>query len=219
MFYSFSSLDIGNPIDGRSFEKGCRERMGMRAETSLLKTDPTLDELADIFRNYPSWLYLSGHHIPLTLYNDFGVNIDFTPAGVELTVNGQTRTLSKAAGDFNVHVSCGLIIWGGCSALRNTETVKIYRALFDNPVMLGYAGGTGFQINNAMLGGGFIRKDFFARVEELSGGDPDTLRHAWLETANWGYGGTDMEKLFRAVDEDGQEWQLENKKITKGRKF
>lgn len=216
---SFSSLDIGNPIDGRSFEKGCRERMGMRAETSLLKTNPTLDELSQFFENYPSWLYLSGHHIPLTLYNDFGVSIDFKATGVELTVNDKTKTISKVTGAFKVHVSCGLIVWGGCSALRNPDTVKLYRTLFDNPVMLGYAASTGYQINNAMLGGGFIRKDFFARVQELSGNDPNALRNAWLETANWGYGGSDMEKLFRAVDEDGQEWQLESKKITKGRKF
>jgi hypothetical protein len=221
MFFSFSCLDIGNPRDGRSFEKGCRERLGMPVDTSLLKTNPTLDELTQLFQKFPDWLYLSGHHIPKTLYNDYGVAIDFTASGVNLSVNDQKKTLSKATGDFRVHVTCTLLLWGGCSALRDSTTVKFYRALFDNPVMLGYAAGTGWRINDAMLsGGGFIAKDFFARVrEKMDNNEPNAARNAWLETAIAGYGGTAMESMFRAVDMDGQEWQLEGKKIKKGRKF
>jgi hypothetical protein len=67
-----------------------------------------------------------------------------------------------------------------------------------------------------MLGGGFITNHFFKRVEGHIT-DPVAIRNAWMETALRGYGGGSQEGIFRAVDPDGQEWKLLNRKIVKGR--
>lgn len=92
------------------------------------------------------------------------------------------------------------------------------RHLFENPTILGYSGMTGWAINNAMLGDGFIRPHFF---NNLTVGDysSENIVNAWINSAKWGYGGGSMESMFRAVDEDGQEWKLANKAVVKGRKF
>jgi hypothetical protein len=53
---------------------------------------------------------------------------------------------------------------------------------------------------------------------KLAQNDRYAARNAWLETAAWGYGGGDYGGIFRAVDQDGQEWLLSGKNIVKGPK-
>ena len=101
----------------------------------------------------------------------------------------------------------------------STETIGNMRKLFGPHVLLGFSGSTGASMVNAMLGGGFIKRDhFFANLK----GDTqklDAVVQAWMKAASWGYGGGAIEGLFRAVDMAGQEWKLAGKKIVAGRKF
>ncbi|MGH8223582.1 MAG: hypothetical protein ACREQZ_11470 [Woeseiaceae bacterium] len=217
---TYSTLDIGAPKDGVSWNKGCKE-LGMQLKTSIIDRTPTMGQLADFFQRMPDWLYFSGHLSLQELYNDAEtVKIGFSDDGVTVTAGGQSRTLTKAAGDFQLHQECALVLFGGCSALRDDEDIRSYRRLFDNPVLLGYAGGCGVDMNDAMLGGDFIRNDFFNRVRnKMAQNDRHAVRDAWMETARWGYGGGIYEERLRAVDQDGQEWILSGKQIVKGRKL
>ncbi len=94
------------------------------------------------------------------------------------------------------------------------------RTLFGPHVLLGFNGLTGWKMVDAMLGGGFIGagRHFFDRVV---GKDSDAagVRDAWMETAKFGYGGSDNESKFRAIDPDGREWKLQKGEIRPGRRF
>ena len=213
-----SILDLGNPEDSRSWTKGC-EKLGINIVASLFGTTPTLPQLTEFFRGSPEWVYFSGHFAGLALYNEGRVlvNIDFASDKIILQVGEATKTLPKGADDLQLVKNCEVLVWGGCNACGPAGTVRTLRELFGNPLILGYAGSTGWKINNAMLGGGFIKSAFFNRLGlERSA---TTVRNAWMATANQGYGGGSIEGMFRAIDPDGQEWTLGKKKIVKGRKF
>jgi len=218
---TYSTLEVSAQRDGRSWEAGC-VRLGMTARTSIFSQTPTMDELVAFFRTPCEWIYLSGHYMYGSgrFYSDKGVGMVFLDDGVSVTVAGEKRTLTKAGGDFRLHVGCTLVVFAACSALRQESHIRTFRTLFDKPVLLGYAAGTGVAINNDMLGGGGIAHAFFSRVRnKRAQNDRNAARDAWMETANAGFGGGVIEDMFRAVDEDGQEWTLSRKTIVKGRKM
>jgi hypothetical protein len=120
---------------------------------------------------------------------------------------------------FQVHRNVTLLLWGGCSALKQAAQVRMMRELFDNPTILGYAARTGWQINNAMLGGGFIKEHFFANLcnhYPSAHVDSEAFVDAWLHAAKTGYAGTSVADMFRACDHTGQMWQLKGGEIVKG---
>jgi hypothetical protein len=219
---SFSSLDISAPKDGMSWIRGCKQRLGMREKSSIISETPSVGELAEFFGKTPDWIYLSGHFGNKKLSNNLGVapvvDIVFSYDSVEVIVGSEHRKLVKHW-DFQLHQECTLVVWAGCSALKHDTYIKSFRQLFDNPVLLGYAAQTGWRISDAMLGGGFITNDFFARVKnKMAQNDRHAERKAWMETAAWGYGGGECEGMFRAVDQDGQEWRLDGKRVVPGPK-
>ena len=217
---TYSTLELGAQKDGRSWEAGC-VRLGMRSRSSIFSQTPTMDDLVAFFRTPCEWIYMSGHYLYASgkLYSDEGVSIVFLDDAVDVTVAGEKRRLTKASGDFQLHVGCTLLVIAACSALTLESRIRTFRTLFDAPVLLGYARMCGVAINTAMMGGGFIANAFFGRVaNKRAQNDRNAARDAWMETANAGYGGGDIEDMFRAVDEDGQEWKLSGKTIVKGRK-
>ncbi len=216
---TYATLDIGAPKDGRSWEAGCKQ-LGRTTRASIINDAPTMDQLVAFFRTPAEWFYMSGHFYALELFSDKPAGVTFSGGAVEVAVGSETRRLPKASGDFQLHLGCKLVIWAGCSTLKNDWEIRTFRTLFNNPVLLGYASMTGSGINDAMLGGGFITNAFFSRVRtKLAQNDRNAVRNAWMETANWGYGGGALESKFRAVDADGQEWMLSGKKVVAGRKL
>jgi hypothetical protein len=89
--------------------------------------------------------------------------------------------------------------------------MKVIRDLFFNPTILGYANRYDLTMNKAMMGAGSISSHFFANIR--SGAD---LVNAWMQSGL----ATDSSKqsMFRAFDPDGQEWQLVDSKVVKGRR-
>ena len=84
-------------------------------------------------------------------------------------------------------------------------------------------------MTQALLGGGFLRTGHFFDNLKGNTSDPAVIRDAWLQAAINGYkgGGGPMhratgesapinERVFRAVDPDGQEWLTEAGKIKRG---
>ena len=213
----FSTLELGNPTDAKTWEAGCRS-LGMEVQDSVMTSSPGIARLKDFFFGQPDWVYFSGHFAGGELWGEGGDSVTFASDHVGLSSGGTEVKLLPDNG-FAMYKYCGLVIWGGCSACSSPGTLRNIRTLFVNPTILGYAGSTGWKINDAMLGGGFIRPHFFANLR-ASGSGPyssRTLVNAWMEAAKWGYGGGGMESLFRAIDVDGQEWKLSKGEIVTGR--
>lgn len=215
---AYSTLDFGDPMDARTFEKGCDGR-SLRKEHSILSPAPTTEQLTAFFQGSPQLVYFSGHFQDRELWGDNRAEVYFGKTGVRLKVNDEYTPLRKSDGGFRLHDSVVAVIWGGCSALSNSADIKILRELFPKAALLGYSAATGVAINNAMLGGGFIRrKHFFDRLPrgEITGA---ACVWAWMGAAQTGYTGNSLADRFRAVTAAGQEWKLAGGKIVKGRRF
>jgi hypothetical protein len=212
----FSTLELGNPTDAKTWEQGCRS-LGLKGGSSIMTSKPGLDRLRSFFAAEPDWVYFSGHFAGGELWGDNGDAVEFKHNRVVLSSGDDSTELHKGDG-FRMHANVTLVVWGGCSACREPARVRWMRELFDNPTILGYAGSTGWKINDAMLGGGFIRANFFENLRRNTMApyySPDFV-DAWMGAAQAGYGGGPMEGLFRAVDAQGQMWELQGGKIVKG---
>jgi hypothetical protein len=223
---TYSTLELGATADGRGWETGCA-RLGMSARTSVFSLTPTMDELVAFFRTPCEWIYLSGHYfggIGRMCSKEYGVDaggidIYFFTDGVKVAVPGETRLLTKAGGDFRLHLGCTLVVLAACSGLRADSQIMTLRTLFDKPVLLGNASSTDKATNNTMMGGGVLASAFFGRVSrKRAQNDPHAARNAWLETANANLGSATA-SIFRAFDADGQEWMLSRGAIVPGRKL
>jgi hypothetical protein len=214
---TYSTLELGARTDGRGWETGCA-RLGMSARSSIFSLTPTMDELVAFFRTPCEWIYLSGHYfgsVGLLCSKEYGVSdggidIQFFADSVEVAVPGERkRRLTKASGDFRLHLGCTLVVLAACSGLRVESCIRTLRTLFDKPVLLGNASSTDAAINNAMMGGGLVASAFFGRVgSKRTQNDPHAARDAWLETAKANFGRGATANIFRAVDADGQMWKL-----------
>jgi hypothetical protein len=224
---TYSTLELGATADGRGWETGCA-RLGMSARTSVFSLTPTMDELVAFFRTPCEWIYLSGHYfgaLGRLCSKEYGVDaggidIYFFDDAVEVAVPGQEkRRLTKASGDFRLHLGCTLVVLAACSGLRVESRIGTLRRLFDKPVLLGNNSSTDKATNNVMMGGGVLASAFFGRVgRKRAQNDPHAARDAWLETANANLGSATA-SIFRAVDADGQEWMLSRGAIVPGRKL
>lgn len=212
-------LSLGTRRDATTFEKGCAG-LGLKARLPIKKPNPTMAELESFFAGPARWLFFGGHFGGRTLSNEQGnVEIRFESDHVKATVDDAKAQLHKKGSAFRLHEDCVVVLWGGCSVCTDADTVRTLRTLFGEHVLLGFAGLTGWRMVDALLGGGFIKKEHF--FDRLSPGklEPAAIRDAWMRTARRGYGGGDLEGRFRAVDPDGQEWRLTGGKIVRGRKF
>jgi hypothetical protein len=223
---TYSTLELGSQADGRSWETGCA-RLGMTARTSIFGTKPGKDQLVEFFRTPCEWIYISGHYHGDYGYlysrdrgvRDGGIQVDFFSDGVDVNVGGKQNWLTKG-GDFRLHLGCRVLVLAACSTLRVESRVRVLRALFNNPVLLGYGSGTNATTNAAMMGGGLIANSFFGRLRsKRMQNDPDAARNAWMETAKAKFGRDAPNDKFRAVDADGQMWTLSGGNIVKGPKL
>ena len=204
----YSTLDISAGSDARLWEQGCT-KLGMSLENSLIKPSPTLAELTQFFSGWPNWIYFSGHFLPVSLFSD-GVDVEFARDKVALLAGEESKELTKKPAEFQLHESASVLIFGACSVVREIELIRIIRQLFDNPLIFGFAGTTGTLMNIAML------NEFFKRVRSAHA-DQKTIMNAWLEAMDGYYGGGDNESKFRAISPEGQEWQIRNSEIVRGR--
>lgn len=174
--------------------------MGFDAPSPIRKPAPSLDELKTFFKSQPHWVFLAGYFGRMTLLNDAHykdrgkdeVSVVFDKDKVTVKYDKETAVLEKTTGDFNLHKNCRLVVWGGCNVFSKEST---------------------------LLGGGFIKTGhFFERVKGKED-KPEKICDAWMLAAGKGYGGGDMEEIFRALDPSGQEWELSGGKIKRGRKI
>ena len=213
-----SILSLGTRKDATTWQNGC-QAANINVLNSIKKPAPTIANLKAFFKGTPHWLFFAGHFGQNSLANeDDSVNIIFSDDSIKLITGSVDVEIKKESPDFKLNTNCEVILWGGCSVCSSKNTIEIMRKLFGKHVLLGFAGLTGWKIVDAMLGGGFITNHFFKRLNgKIS--NSVAVRDAWMETARYGYGGGSIENRFRAIDPDGQEWKLSNKKIVKGRKF
>jgi hypothetical protein len=113
MTTTFSTLDLGEEEDGLSWISGCKDRLGMQQKTSIIKPMPTMNELVEFFRRMPEWIYFSGHLSLQELYNEGEtVKVSFSDDRVTVLAGGQSRELTKASGDFQLHQESTLFVLG-----------------------------------------------------------------------------------------------------------
>ena len=209
-------LSLGTRQDATTWEAGCKGKGVATVSPIIKKPEPSLTELKTWFVGSQNWLFIAGHFSSY-LYNEKDtVSVTFQNDGVDVKVGAESAKLRKSDNSFTLEKSAKVVIWGGCSVLGDAGHIKTMRKLFNNPLMLGFAGLTGWRIVDAMLGNGFIKppQAFFERLTNKE--DPSNIRDAWMETAKFGYGGnSEMEPKFRAVDPNGQSWCLKDKKIIK----
>jgi hypothetical protein len=210
-----ATLALGSRKDAETWDKGCAGA-GIPVVHSLRKSQPSVDELKALFAQSPSWIYFGGHFGGLALGNEADdVEVKFSAAGVDLVLKKKVAaTLAKDNG-FLLHKRCEVVLWGGCSVCDTVNTMRTLRTLFGPHVLLGFAGITGWRICDAILGGAawMSGKDFFSRAGKHS--DQVAVRNGWMNAASYGWGGADMESLFRAIDVDGQAWKLKDSKVVK----
>ena len=219
MSHKVATLCLGNRQDAQTWNQGC-ERLGLTVVASVRKSNPTDEELDSIFASDAQWLYLGGHFGSLELSNESGdFELKFGAGGITVSRNRKVERVIEKGKGFKLHESCWVALWGGCDVCSGGASIRTMYSLFDQHVLLGFGGLTGWAVVDAMLGGGFLKRNHF--FNNLGGrtDDPDTVRNAWMKAARLGYGGGVLEDRFRAVDFDKQEWKLAQGKIVKGRKL
>lgn len=216
---STTILSLGTRKDATTWEKGC-QNLGFTVDAVIKKSYPTLDELKTVVKTKPHWIFLAGHFGGLQLLNEKeDVFVEFAKDKVTLHVKKEKEQIDASSNDFGWNTASEVVVWGGCDVCSGKNTVETLRLLFGEHVLLGFQGLSGWRMVDAMLGGDFIKKDhFFDRVAGHED-DPEAIRDAWMKTAKLGWGGDTLESRWRAVDRNGQEWRLKDKKIIKGRKF
>lgn len=214
-----ATLCLGTRPDSQTWNKGC-EALGFSVVASVAKPDPSDEELAAIFASDAEWLYLGGHFGARTLTNEKeNIDIRFEAGAVHVLRDNKLSVSFDKGSGFALHKTCKLTLWGGCDVCTGGATIRTLRSLFDNPVILGFAGLTGWKVADAMLGGGFLRRKHFFNNVRGSVDDSAGQCEAWMEAAQAGYSDSSLESLFRAVDIGGQEWKLVDGKIVQGRKL
>jgi hypothetical protein len=216
-------LSLGTRRDASTWQTGC-ESVGITAELPIKRPAPSLDQLKRFFKSSPNWIFFGGHFLSydVSLLNDEALHssdgeaVLFEKEQVVVKIGDQRTPLQKTTGDFALHKQCSVVLWGGCSVCTNLDTMRTMRALFGAHLLLGFSNTTGPDVIDAALGGGNGPKpNFFERVKE-GVEDLSKVRDAWLETAKWW--DASMQTRFRAIDPDGQEWQLTGGSIARGRK-
>ena len=188
MANKYATLALGTRQDAATWQQGCAA-LGFSEGVSIRDGSPTTTQLQDFFGDAANWIYFGGHFGSNSLLNeDESTSITFAGDKVTVSVAGSSATYTHGSG-FNLYSSSRVVLWGGCSVCSGNSTIRTLRTLFGPHVLLGFAGLTGWKMVDAMLGGGFIKTDFFDR---LAGGKADhvgKVAAAWMATAKAGYGG------------------------------
>ncbi len=229
-----SILELGSVLDANAWQQGCKD-LGIDVLSSIKTPLPTMQQMKVFFSQSPDWLFMSGHSDRNTFSNNFGtLGISFESNHIilsRLAGAGQDwqneKILYNNVAEFRLNLNCKLMVWTGCSLFKDNQAranLPLLKKLFKNPVILGFADQTGAQRSKYMLSGrgseySRPKESFFHRVKG-SIEDPVALRDAWMESGLYHFGGIrEQESTIRALDPDGQEWQIVGKKIQKGAKY
>lgn len=225
-------LSLGTRSDAARWQNGC-ETLGMIASGPIRKARPKLAELKAFFLLQPHWIFFGGHFDSRGLFNDRelsqdegAVKIEFNAGGVSVVADGKRAKLTRKDREFRLHTNCEVMLWGGCNVCTSDDTIRELMNLFNNPLLLGFAGTTSPALINKVIDSSkhpvtddvdHASKHFFERISDSS--DRAVVRDAWLETTLHVYGNSSTAARFRAIDPNGQEWEILKGKVQKGRKF
>lgn len=215
-----SVLSLGTRKDADLWSATCASALKYTSRHKFTKPEPSLDEIRAFFGGSEEWLYIAGHFTHAShLYNETeSVKVRFANDRVTVTHPDKTDVVLKKGSDFQQHKKVKVIFWGGCDVHSSAETVRTMRALFGNPLMIGWHGTTGWQILHSVMGG-FGNKpphsprSFFDRVA-TNPADPNAVKDAWLETAadtTWGKpddSGPAYKKRFSVITPDGTDHRI-----------
>lgn len=205
----------------------------MVASGPIRKARPTLDELKAFFLLQPHWIFFGGHFDSRGLFNDRELNGDegavkiaFNADGVSIKAHGKTDELTREDREFCLNTNCEVMLWGGCNVCTSDDTIRELMNLFNSPLLLGFAGETSPGLINKVIDPSkhatkdqedHAGKHFFGRVTDSS--DRAVVRDAWLQATLHAYEKSSTAARFRAIDPDGQEWEIHKGKVQKGRKI
>ena len=211
-----SVLSLGTRKDAGYWSDTAAIALKYSSTHKFTKPKPSLADIKKVFGASDDWLFLGGHFTHADhLYNEAGdVTIRFEKNGVKIDHTDDVVSLKKGD-DFQQHSKLKALFWGGCDVHSEKATVATLRALFGNPLMVGWHGTTGWEVLYSVMGGygnksPHSARDFFARVKS-NPGDPETVRKAWLDTAEdttWGSATPSYESRFSVIMPDGSEYKL-----------
>lgn len=211
-----SVLSLGTRKDAGYWSDTAASTLNYTSTHKITAPKPSLADIKRVFSASDDWLFLGGHFTHAShLYNETGdVMIRFESNQVKIDHPDGAVTLKKG-NDFKQHGKLKALFWGGCDVHSSAATVKTMRALFGNPLMIGWHGTTGWEVLHSVMGGygnsaPHSTRDFFDRVKS-NPLDAITVRKAWLDTAGdttWGSATPTFESRFSVIMPDGSEHKL-----------
>ncbi len=236
MAMGYATLSLGTTAQPGIWNKRCTE-LGLVQMFSSIKLKTPAEEIRSFFGTRADWVLMSGHSDGSDLYGDtmppfLQFKRDHT---IEIMADdGKTRTTLDPKSDaFRMNSVKVLFFTGCCIFLEQTGydlwALKVIRAIFGKPVILGTSFLTGRGYTQTMFDGLNDSNPGFFKHYKDNGGDPVA---AWMETARKIYGnakpdekypilrdgkGVSAEENFRALDVNGQEWMIRDKKLIKAR--
>ena len=212
-----SVLSLGTRKDAPYWSDRSEKELKYQPTHMVAAGGPSLQQIKDVFAASDDWLFLGGHFTHRDhLYNEGGsVRVRFRSSGVVVDhPSGSGVELSRGVG-FQQHRKLKALFWGGCDVHSHADTVKTMRALFGNPLMIGWHSLTGWEILYSVMGGAGnshpnSSKDFFARVAGKAD-DAEAVRKAWLSTADdthWGAFDPPIKSRFSVIMPDGREHRI-----------
>jgi len=211
MRYTTRVLSLGTREDAKTWMDGC-EKIGIKPESPIRNSYPTLDSLHAFFSSTPHWIFFGGHFSSSEgrLCNEAeNVNITFGHTRVRIAMpKGKKSTIyraddpeaHKSAHRFRLHELVKVVLWGGCNIVPQIQRM---RSLFGpNHLLLGFSGTIGYRsVNDALLSG---VGNFFGKVA-ANKTNLEEVRKAWLKAATK----SRQPLAFRAVDPDGSFWEIQ----------
>lgn len=207
-----STLSLGTRKDAIYWSDECASQLSYTKGATLTKPSPSMNEMETLFGRSDEWLFFGGHFTEQDhLYNENGsVSVRFASDQVTLKTPAGTKSLKKGDG-FKQHAKVKAIFWGGCNVHSYPAIVKDLRALFGNPLMIGWTSVTGWQILHIVMGGAGNAhpnpaQDFFDRVKANPSSETQ-VKDAWLGAGAatfWGNAKPD----FSVIDSSGNEHGL-----------
>jgi hypothetical protein len=211
-------------MDARYWYEGCQRQLHFQPGVRVTASGPSVGAMRSLFGRKDDWLYLAGHFQEYLYNYDDTTRVKFQADRVTLQSHDEELVLKRGEG-FQQHARLKVLFWGGCNVHSDPTRVRMMRALFGTPVMVGWRGVTNRFIMLIVMGGMGHRppnpaRDFFERIK-VDPTDMEAIRNAWLQTgydAKWGRpdSGLPYKQRFSVVDRSGQEYILGKDGIIKG---